>query len=314
MRAFWAGAFAVAMLASTVSIGRANDAEPQWRYSSSLLGEPKYPADFKHYDYVNPDAPKGGTLNMVAVGTFDSLNPFVVQGVAAAGLSDFGGGLLYDTLMTDSLDQGSTQYPLIAEALQYPDDFSRVKFKLNPKAKWHDGQPITVDDVIWSFDVLKRQSPMYNKYYGDVEKAEKTGEREVKFTFSQKGNRELPQILGQLAVLPKHWWEGKDAQGKQRDITRATLEIPLGSSAYKIDSMTPGRSITGRASMTIGARIWASMSGAIISTACATSTISTRMQPGKPSRRADSTIIATRIVPSAGLNSIISQPYSAAMS
>ncbi len=101
MRAFWAGAFAVAMLASTVSMVHANDAEPQWRYSSSLLGEPKYPADFKHYDYVNPDAPKGGTLNMVAVGTFDSLNPFVVQGVPAAGLSDFGGGMLYDTLMTD---------------------------------------------------------------------------------------------------------------------------------------------------------------------------------------------------------------------
>lgn len=244
MRAFWAGAFAVAMLASTVSMVHANEAEPQWHYSSSLLGEPKYPADFKHYDYVNPDAPKGGTLNMVAVGTFDSLNPFVVQGVPAAGLSDFGGGMLYDTLMTDSADQASTQYPVIAEALQYPDDFSWVKFKLNPKAKWHDGQPITVDDVIWSFDVLKKQSPMYNKYYGDVEKAEKTGEHEVKFTFSQKGNRELPQIMGQLAVLPKHWWEGKDAQGKQRDITRPTLEIPLGSAAYKIESMTPGRSIT----------------------------------------------------------------------
>ncbi len=158
------------MLASTVSIVRANDAEPQWRYSSSLLGEPKYPADFKHYDYVNPDAPKGGTLNMVSVGTFDSLNPFVVQGVPAAGLSDFGGGMLYDTLMTASVDQPSTQYPGIAEALQYPDDFSWVKFKLNPKAKWHDGQPITVDDVIWSFEVLKKQSPMYNRYYGDVER------------------------------------------------------------------------------------------------------------------------------------------------
>ncbi len=170
MRGFWAGAFAVAMLASTVSFGHATDAEPQWRYASSLIGEPKYQADFKHYDYVNPDAPKGGSLNQVAVGTFDSLNPFVVQGVPAAGLADFGGGMLYDTLMTDSLDQGSTQYPLIAEALQYPDDFSWVKFKLNPNAKWHDGEPITVDDIIWSFDILKKQSPLYNKYYSDVEK------------------------------------------------------------------------------------------------------------------------------------------------
>ncbi|WP_343313191.1 extracellular solute-binding protein [Brucella sp. BE17] len=243
MRAFWAGAFAVAMLANTVSIGHTQNSELQWRYASSLMGEPKYPADFKHYDYVNPDAPKGGTLNQVAVGTFDSLNPYVVQGVPAAGLGAFGGGYLYDTLMSDSVDQSSTQYPLIAEALQYPDDFSWVKFKLNPKAKWHDGEPITVEDVIWSFDVLKKQSPMYNKYYGDVEKAEKSGEWEVKFTFSQKGNRELPQIMGQLAILPKHWWEGKDAKGKQRDITRPTLEIPLGSSAYRIESVRPGQAI-----------------------------------------------------------------------
>lgn len=244
MRGFWVGAFAVAMLANTVSFSHADDAEPKWHYASSLMGEPKYPADFKHYDYVNPEAPKGGTLNQVTVGTFDSLNPYVVQGVAAAGLAELGGGYLYDTLMADSVDQNSTQYPLIAEALQYPDDFSWVKFKLNPKAKWHDGQPITVEDVIWSFEVLKKQSPLYNKYYGDVEKAEKTGDHEVKFTFSQKGNRELPQIMGQLAILPKHWWEGKDAQGKQRDITRPTLEIPLGSSAYKIESISPGKSIT----------------------------------------------------------------------
>ncbi|MDR6432679.1 extracellular solute-binding protein [Brucella pseudogrignonensis] len=243
MKGFWAGAFAVTMLAGTVSFGYAADGEPQWHTSSSLIGEPKYPAGFKHYDHVNPDAPKGGALNQVAVGTFNSFNPYVVQGVPAAGLAPFGGGMLYDTLMSDSLDQGSTQYPLIAEALQYPDDYSWVKFKLNPNAKWHDGQPITVDDVIWSFDVLKKQSPMYNKYYGDVEKAEKTGDYEVKFTFSEKGNRELPQILGQLAVLPKHWWEGKDAQGRQRDISRPTLEIPLGSAAYKIKSAVPGSSV-----------------------------------------------------------------------
>ncbi len=248
MRGFWAGALAVAMLGGTmftVSQGRAEDAgtEPQWRYASSLLGAPKYPADFKHYDYVNVQAPKGGTLNQVAVGTFDSLNPFVVQGVQAAGLSDLGGGLLYDTLMADSLDQGSTQYPLIAEALQYPDNYSWVKYPLNPAAKWHDGEPITPEDVVWSFDVLKKQSPTYNKYYADVVKAEKTGDHEVKFTFSRAGNRELPQIMGQLAVLPKHWWTGKDAQGRQRDITRPTLEIPLGSGPYRIESVKPGTSI-----------------------------------------------------------------------
>lgn len=244
MKSVWAAAWMFAMVAGTATGAVAQTSEPQWRYGTSLTGEPKYGPDFKHYDYVNIDAPKGGTLNQVAVGSFDSLNAFVVQGVPAAGLSDLGGGLLFDSLMTDAQDQGSTSYPLIAEASQFPDDFSWVKFRLNPAARWHDGEPITVDDVIWSFNTLKKQSPLYNKYYADVVSAEKTGEREVKFTFSQKNNRELPQILGQLAVLPQHWWEGKDANGKQRDITRPTLEIPLGSGPYKIEKLSPGKSIT----------------------------------------------------------------------
>lgn len=215
----------------------------QWRHANSLTGEPKYHAGFKHYDYVNPDAPKGGTLNQVTVGTFDSLNPYVVQGVAAAGLANFGGGMLYDTLMDQSMDQSSTTYGMIAEAMQFPDDFSWVKFRLNPKAAWHDKTPISVEDVIWSFDTLKKQSPLYNRYYADVVKAEKTGDNEVTFTFDKAGNRELPNIMGDLVVLPKHWWEGKDKNGKQRDISRPTLEIPLGSSAYKIASVNAGKSI-----------------------------------------------------------------------
>ncbi|PRD44183.1 hypothetical protein C5748_06135 [Phyllobacterium phragmitis] len=243
MKAILAVMMALAMMAGSTIIAAAQSPEPQWRHASSLLGEPKYPPGFKHYDYVNPDAPKGGTLNQVAEGTFDSLNPYVVQGVPAAGFANFGGGMLYDTLMSDSTDQSSTSYGLVAEAIQYPDDFSWVKFRLNPAARWHDGQPITVEDVIWSFETLKKQSPPYNKYYGDVIKAEKTGEREVTFTFSEKGNRELPQIMGQLAVLPKHWWEGTDAQGRKRDISRPTLEIPLGSSAYRVEKVMPGRSI-----------------------------------------------------------------------
>ena len=199
--------------------------------------------DFKHFDYVNPDAPKGGTLNQTSEGSFDSLNPYVVQGTPASGLGALGGGLLYDTLMSQSLDQVGTNYPLIAQSLAYPDDFSWVKFKLDPAAKWHDGQPITVDDVIWSFNVLKAQSPLYNKYYHDVEKAEKTGDGEVTFTFASGGNRELPNIMGDLVVLPKHWWEGTDTSGRKRDIAKPTMEIPLGSSAYKIESVAPGKTI-----------------------------------------------------------------------
>lgn len=219
-------------------------AETEWRKAASVLGEPKYGDDFKHYDYVNPDAPKGGTLNQTAYGSFDSLNPFVVQGTPAAGLpATVGGGLLYDTLLSQSLDQPATNYGLIAEAIAYPDDYSSVKFQLNPAAMWHDGQPITVDDVIWSFDTLKAQSPLYNKYYHDVTKAEKTGDHEVTFTFSSGGNRELPSIMGDFPILPKHWWEGNDASGKKRDISKPTTEIPLGSSAYKIESASPGNTI-----------------------------------------------------------------------
>nr|WP_245557307.1 extracellular solute-binding protein [Kaistia granuli] len=214
-----------------------------WRHATSLIGEPKYPAGFKHYDYVNPDAPKGGTLNSAAVGTFDSLNPYIVQGTPASGFAAFGGGLLYDTLMEQATDQPGTNYGLIAEAMSYPDDFAWVKFRLNPAAHWHDGKPITPEDVIWSFETLKAQSPMYNKYYANVVKAEITGDREVTFTFDKPGNRELPNIMGDLAVLPKHWWEGTDASGKKRDISKSTLEIPLGSGAYQIESVSPGRQI-----------------------------------------------------------------------
>lgn len=232
-------------LCSSLASAQEKAPEPalQWRHASSLSGEPKYPEGFKHYDYVNPQAPKGGTLNQVAVGTFDTLNPYTVQGVPAAGLSGLGGGMLYDTLMDQSMDQSSTSYGLIAEAIQYPDDYSWVKFRLNPKAQWHDKTPITVDDVIWSFETLKKQSPLYNRYYADVVKAEKTGENEVTFSFDKVGNRELPSIMGDLVVLPKHWWQGKDKNGKQRDISRSTLEAPLGSGAYKIASLTPGKSI-----------------------------------------------------------------------
>jgi microcin C transport system substrate-binding protein len=232
-------AYAVAALLALISSANAQE----WQTSSSLMGESKYGQNFQRYDYVNPDAPKGGTLNSVAEGSFDSLNPYIVRGSPAAGLVPFGGGLLYDTLMEQSIDEPSVSHPLVADAYKYPPDFSSATYRIHPRARWHDGKPITVDDVIWSFNVLKEHSPWYRRYYGNVTEAVAVGEREVEFRFDQKGNRELPKILGDLAVLPKHWWEGTDASGKKRDITQTTLEPPLGSAAYKIESVKPGQEI-----------------------------------------------------------------------
>jgi len=215
----------------------------EWQKSSSLIGPSKYPADFKHYDYINPDAPKGGTLNSVAIGSFDSLNPFVVRGTPAAGLAVFGGGILYDTLMEQSPDEPGTAHAMIAEAMRHPADFSAVTFRLNPKARWHDGEPITVEDVIWSFETLTKLHPQWSAYYKNVTKAEKTGEREVTFTFDQANNRELPNIMGDLTVLPKHWWEATGADGKPRDIGEPSLEKPLGSGPYRVGRVSTGKSI-----------------------------------------------------------------------
>lgn len=237
----WAAA---ALMASLFPMGLAtSQAADEWRTTSSLIGESKYGENFQRYDYVNPDAPKGGTLNSTVLGTFDSFNPYIVQGSAAAGFAQLGGGLLYDTLMEQATDEGSVSHPLIADAYKYPDDHSSATYRLDPRARWHDGQPITVDDVVWSFNVLKAHSPMYNRYFENVTEAKAISDREVEFTFDQKGNRELPKIIGDLAVLPKHWWEGTDASGKKRDITKPTLEVPLGSAAYKIKSFKPGSEI-----------------------------------------------------------------------
>ena len=233
---------ACAVAATLFAPGQPANAQ-EWQTTSSLMGESKYGQDFQRYDYVNPDAPKGGTLNSVAPGTFDSFNPYIVRGSPAAGLTQFGGGLLYDTLMEQSIDEPSVSHPLIADAYKFPDDYSSATYRIDPKARWHDGKPITVEDVVWSFQVLKANSPMYNRYYENVTEAVALNDREVEFRFDQKGNRELPKIIGDLAILPKHWWEGVDASGKKRDITQPTLEAPLGSAAYKIESFKPGSEI-----------------------------------------------------------------------
>ena len=195
----------------------------------SLLGKPKMPADFKSFDWANPDAPKGGTLRQWSMGGYDSFNNFTIQGSEAAGL-----GLLYDSLFFSSPDEPSTEYGLIAECLSHPDDFSSVTFKLRPEAHFQDGKPIRPEDVIFSLDALKAANPQYALYYKNVVKAEKTGEHEVKFSFDMKGNRELPLIVSQLTILPEHYWKGTDASGKQRDITKSSLDVPLGSLKSRI--------------------------------------------------------------------------------
>lgn len=211
-----------------------------WRHAMSLYGEVKYPAEFKRFDYVNPDAPKGGVARLFELGTYDSFNA-VIDGVK--GSVPRGAGSINQTLTNQSLDEVNTAYGLIAEAAAYPDDFSYAIYRLRSVARWHDGKPITPEDVIFSFNAFKNNSPMYSSYFGHIVKCEKIGERDVKFSFDSPGNRELPIIAGELTILPKHWWEGTDAQGRKRDITATTLEPPLGSGPYRIKEFVAGRSL-----------------------------------------------------------------------
>jgi microcin C transport system substrate-binding protein len=215
--------------------------ERVWRHGSSLLGDVKYPPDFKRFDYVNPNAPKGGTVRLNGFGgTYDNFNPVAagLKGTIADGVAG-----IYDTLAVFPLDEVYTAYGLLAEGLTYPEDFSSVTYRLRSIAKWHDGKPVTPEDVVFSFNAFKTNSPLYSRYYQHVTKAEKTGDRDITFTFDAPGNRELPQIVGQLIVLPKHWWEGADKAGNKRNVANTTLEPPLGSGAYRIKEFVPGRSI-----------------------------------------------------------------------
>ena len=238
-------AVAPALLATTglplsPAVAQTASGEPAWRHALSLFGDIKYPADFKRFDYVNPDAPKGGVARMISIGTFDNFN-IAVMGVK--GSIAPAAALINETLMTRSQDEGATEYGLLAEGAAHPDDFAWVIFRLRNEARWHDGKPVTPEDVIFSIEALKKNSPFYASYYRHVAKAEKTGERDIKFTFDAPGNRELPTIVGELPVLPKHYWEGADSQGRKRDISATTLEPPLGSGPYRIGEFVAARSV-----------------------------------------------------------------------
>nr|MCU0987413.1 extracellular solute-binding protein [Acetobacteraceae bacterium] len=204
-------------------------------HALSLLGEPRYRPGFTHFGYVNPNAPKGGEVALAAIGSFDSFNPFIVRGVAAAGL-----GALWMTLLRGSQDEASTEYAHLAEAIELANDGTWVAFELDARARWHDGRPITAEDVIWTFNTLRQHGrPFYRAYWADVTEAVAEGQRRVVFRFRDAANRELPLILGQLMVLPKHWWEG-------RDFTRPLLEPPLGSGAYRLEAFEAGRTVAYR--------------------------------------------------------------------
>jgi microcin C transport system substrate-binding protein len=199
----------------------------------SIIGPLKYQPGFTHFDYANPDAPKGGAMKLGALGTFDTLNPFVVKGVPAAGI-----GEIYDTLMAPSEDEPDSEYGLVAETIAIAPDKSSVLYTLRAEAKFSDGSAITPDDMIWTFTALREKGqPLYRTYYGDVTKVTKEGDRGVRFWFKDASNHELAQILGQMPVLSKAYWGS-------RDFEKTTLDIPVGSGPYKIAAVDPGRAIT----------------------------------------------------------------------
>ena len=202
-------------------------------HAVTIQGQPKYGPDFKNFDYVNPNAPKGGNVALGLQGTFDSFNPYIVKGTPSAVSA-----LIYETLMSRSSDEPGTDYGLIAESIELPESRTWAVFNLRPEARWHDGKPITAEDVVFSFNILREKgNNLYRTYYADVVRAEVVSERKVRFIFKNGDNPELASIISELPVLPKHYWQN-------RDFTKPSLDIPLGSGPYKITSFDPGRSVT----------------------------------------------------------------------
>jgi microcin C transport system substrate-binding protein len=227
----------LAFAAPFLPFASAHAQERQFRHAVTLFENVKYAPDFKHFDYVNPDAPKGGKLRYGLLGSFDSLNPFTEKG-------DSIDPTVNEALLYGSIEEPSTAYGLLAEGVWYPDDFSEAIYRLRPEARFHDGKPVTPEDVIFSFEAQKENRPRNASYYKNIVKLEQVGERDIRFVFSEKGNRELPQIAGQTIVAPKHWWQDKDGSGKQRDIAAATLEPMMGSGPYKLGAVEPNQSFS----------------------------------------------------------------------
>ena len=210
-----------------------DSARAQRLHGLALIGEPALPADFKAFPYVNPDAPKGGAVTLGAIGTFDSFNPFILRGTPTGAASR-----VFDTLTVPSADEPMTEYGHLAQDIEVAPDHSWEAFDLRPEAHFNDGTPVTAEDVVWTFETLiTKGRPFYRQYYADVAKVEAESKLRVVFHFKNGDNRELPQILGQMPVLPKHWWQG-------RDFDKPLTEPPLGSGPYRIDTFDMGRSVT----------------------------------------------------------------------
>jgi microcin C transport system substrate-binding protein len=226
-------ALVLPLLLAALAAPAAAQTEVRVGHGIAMHGDLRYPADFRHFAYADPSAPKGGLLRQAEIGTFDSFNAFIIKGNPAASL-----GLIYDTLLVHSHDEPFSMYGLLAERIETPQDRSWVIFRLRETARWHDGTPVTADDVIWSFQTLvEKGAPLYRVYWANVARVEKLGPRAVKFHFSPGENRELPLILGQLTVLPKHWWQA-------REFDKTTLDPPLGSGPYRIAGFEPGRFVS----------------------------------------------------------------------
>jgi microcin C transport system substrate-binding protein len=219
-------------LSLTCSIGFASTAA-QPSHGIAMHGDLKYGPQFTHFDYTNPSAPKGGDVRRASIGTFDSFNPFIIKGTDAEGV-----GLIYDTLTTRSDDEPFSEYGLLAKEIYLPEDRRWIEFELHESARFSDGEPVRADDVVYTFKLLREQgSPFYKAYYAGISSIEARSDTRVRFEFGESENRELPLIVGQVPILPKHYWEG-------RDFSKPSLDIPVGSGPYTIESYDAGRSVT----------------------------------------------------------------------
>ncbi len=230
MRFFQPFAVAAVLICSAIPAFAVEKIPPV--HAIAMQGAPKYGADFKHFDYANPNAAKGGSVKLAAIGSFDNLNPFILKGIAATGM-----GLTFDTLLVSSSDEAFTEYGLLAESIEMPADRSWVIFNLREEAKFHDGSPVTAQDVAFSFETFKTKgTPQFRLYYGGVKDVEILGPLRIKFTFGKGDNRELPLIIGQMQVVSKAYYQ-------KVKFEETTLTAPLGSGPYMVEHVDPGRAI-----------------------------------------------------------------------